>query len=182
MDPHDDGQAWDFSWKTKRDKAFRMVPKGKPYLRISSPMYTVFSTWQAFIQSMINPEKIKRVYDRAVQHIEFVIMLYREQLHWGRYFLQEHPGSASPWVFKCVRSLLQTRGVQRVVGDQCQCGAQANSGVPAGQPIKKPTGFMTNFPEINQELKLRCQGGPIPGACSRPGWGTPNTLQLQISP
>ena len=46
-----------------------------------------------------------------------------------------------------------------------------NSGVSAGQPVKQPTGFITNFPKIAQELKLRCQGGPIPGACSRHGGG-----------
>ena len=47
LDP-DDGQAWDFSRKSKRDKAPRMMFKEKPYLFIGSPMCTAFSTWQAF--------------------------------------------------------------------------------------------------------------------------------------
>ena len=170
LDP-DDGQAWDFSRKSKRDKALRMVLREKPYLLIGSPMCTAFSTWQALNQSRTDPERMRRAYDRAVQHMEFVTMLYQEQLHAGRYFLHEHPESASSWVLKCIRTLLQTPGVQRVVGDQCQYGALVNSGVSAGQPVKKPTGFMTNSPEIAQELKLRCQGGPTPGACSRPGGG-----------
>ena len=47
LDP-DDGQAWDFSRKSKRDKAFRMVFWEKPYLFIGSPMCTAFSTWHVF--------------------------------------------------------------------------------------------------------------------------------------
>ena len=116
-----------------------MVLREKLYPFIGSPTCTAFSTRQAFNQSRIDP---------AVQHMEFVTMLYGEQLHGGRCFLHEHPESASSWVPMCVKSLLQTPGIQRVAGDQYQYGAQVNSGVSAGQPVKQPTGFMTNFPKI----------------------------------
>ena len=54
----DDGQAWDFSRKSKRDKAFRMVLREKPYLLIGSLTCTAFSTWQAFNHSKTDPERM----------------------------------------------------------------------------------------------------------------------------
>ena len=40
----DDGQPWDFSLKSKRDKARRILQESKPILLIGSPMCTAFST------------------------------------------------------------------------------------------------------------------------------------------
>ena len=57
-------------------------------------------------------------------------------------------------------------GVKRVVGDQCLYGCEAES----GSPVKKPTGFMTNTPELGKELAMRCSGRS--GNCSRPEGGT----------
>ena len=50
----------------------------------------------------------------------------------------------------------------RVVGDQCLYGCEAES----WSPEKKPTGFMTNAPELGKELAMRCSGRS--GNCSRP--------------
>ena len=58
----------------------------------------------------------------------------------------------------------------RAVGDQCQYGAQIKSGQHSGDPIKKPTGFMTNSSEIAAALSMRCTGQQ--GQCSRAKGGT----------
>ena len=52
-------------------------------------------------------------------------------------------------------------GVQTVVGDQCQYEACDKQ----GDPIKKPTKFMTNSVHIGRSLSRRCSGRH--GQCSR---------------
>ena len=56
-------------------------------------------------------------------------------------------------------------GVDRVRADQCQYGATSES----GQPIKKPTRFLSNSVEIRNELQKKCTGRG--GECSRDGAG-----------
>ena len=59
---------------------------------------------------------------------------------------------------------MNLEGVGRVVGHQCQYGAESG-----GQPIKKPTGFMTNCEGIRKALSKTCSGRN--GWCSRDGGG-----------
>ena len=61
--------------------------------------------------------------------------------------------------------ILQRQGVGRVVADQCQFGQETD----IGDPLKKPTGFMSNAPELLDELNRRCFGRR--GLCSRPKGG-----------
>ena len=50
--------------------------------------------------------------------------------------------------------------VDRIIGDQCQYGAEDGGG-----PVKKPSGFMTNSGELRKALGDRCQGRG--GMCGR---------------
>ena len=56
-------------------------------------------------------------------------------------------------------------GVERVVGDQCQYGAEVLVGQYRGCPIRKATDFMSNAPEVLNALRHRCIGKL--GRCSR---------------
>lgn len=56
-------------------------------------------------------------------------------------------------------------GVQREHGDQCQFGAEVGDSPATGQPVKKPSGFMTNSACIAAALSRTCQG--TGGWCSR---------------
>ena len=69
--------------------------------------------------------------------------------------------------------------VQKVHGDQCQFGAEVRSGTDRGSPIKKPSGFMTNSPEVAKALDVQCKGRG--GACSRPGGGRHAQCSGQIA-
>ena len=62
-------------------------------------------------------------------------------------------------------SLLARKGVARVVGDQCQYGQQTET----GDPLKKPTGWMSNSPELPRLLGQRCNGRH--SFCSRAAGG-----------
>ena len=83
------------------------------------------------------------------------------QIEAGRYFLHEHPASAMSWAEEEVRRIARMQGVQVVVGDQCQY----DDSDKRGNPIKKPTRFMTNSVHIGRALSRRCEGKL--GNCSR---------------
>ena len=87
--------------------------------------------------------------------------LYAGQVERGAYFLHEHPAGATSWELESVRALLARDGVERIVSDQCQLGQETEN----GDPIKKPSKFMTNSPCIAQALRKRCNGKR--GWCSR---------------
>ena len=83
----------------------------------------------------------------------------------GAYFLHEHPNSATSWKEACILPVLKLNGVQRITADQCQLGQEDEE----GNPIRKPTGFMSNSPEMLVQLHRRCFGRN--GLCSRPKGG-----------
>ncbi len=168
-DPHDD-KPWDFSIPSKRARARRLIREQGPYVLIGSPMCTHFSAWQALNHAKSNDkERIERERKEAEIHIEFVACLYEDQLDAGRYFLHEHPLCATSWAMPRMQAILARAEVQRVRGDQCQFGAQIRDGEFRGDPIMKPSGFMTNSPAIAEALTVRCQGAH--GMCSRPQGG-----------
>ena len=84
----------------------------------------------------------------------FVCELYREQLSQGRYFLHEHPQSASSWQLECVQEVWEWPGVDCTVCDQCQYGHEDGD----GNPVKKGTRWMSNSPETLEQLSRRCHG------------------------
>ena len=67
------------------------------------------------------------------------------------------------WQFEEVQELLRSGGAQQVVGDQCHYGQETAD----GRPVKKPTRWLRNSPEILKEIEARCHGRA--GGCSRPG-------------
>ena len=166
----DDGRPWDFSLKSKRDKAREMLRQSKPMLLIGSPMCTAFSTWQYLNWTRSRrPADMEKAYVQACVHMEFVAQLYLDQLAEDRYFLHEHPKFATSWELECMRRLRLIPGVSVVRADQCQYGAEAPRGPHKGSPVLKPTGFMSNSPEVLRELSRRCTGTNM--QCSRPGGG-----------
>ena len=156
-----DGRLWDFDEKEMRDRAMERVKSDRPQLLIGSPMCTAFSTWQRINNLIRDPVTVRAEKRRAVQHLEFCVSLYREQMKHGRYFLHEHPAHASSWQEDIVKGLLAEEEVVTATCDQCLYGSEA----PDGSPIKKPTTFMTNATELAGELGQRCQGRG--GECSR---------------
>ena len=83
----------------------------------------------------------------------------------GRYFMHEHPLQASSWAMPAMQALWEIPEVQRAHGDQCMYGAEVQTGRAAGQPVKKPSGFLTNSPCLAKSLSKRCKG--LGGYCSR---------------
>ena len=98
-------------------------------------------------------------------HLQWCCKLYRKQLESDAYFLHEHPAYATSWKTPDVTEVFAMHAVSRIVADKCQLGRQTDS----GESLKKPTGFMSNAPELPKELDRRCFGRN--GLCSRPKCG-----------
>ena len=98
-------------------------------------------------------------------HLEFCVSLYREQLKNGRDFLHEHLAHASLWETDIMDKFMCEPGVMRVTCDQCVRGCEADD----NSPVKKPTSFLTNAPELGRELSARSSSRG--GSCSRPEGG-----------
>ena len=107
-----------------------MVLTQKPMLLIGSPMCTAFSAWQHISKLKRDPSVVSREFVRAMVHIRFCMELYKLQMDEGRYFLHEHPASATSWARAEVRKIEQLVGVRVVVGDQCQYEAADKAGDP----------------------------------------------------
>jgi hypothetical protein len=145
-DPHD-GRPWDFSLPEKRDRAKTILKQQRPYCLIGSPMCTKFSTWQALNAAKCSDKNlVEKARQDAIVHMDFVAELYTIQLEEKRYFLHEHPRFATSWSLPSIEAILRRAEVLPARGDQCQYGAEIQSGEGAGSPVMKPTGFMTNSP------------------------------------
>ena len=154
----EDGQPWDFNDPAKRLKARERLRQEKPLFLVGSPMCTAWCTWQALnAHRSKDPAKMQRERVRARLHLDFVMNLYREQVEAGRFFLHEHPAHASSWGEDVTRAILDLPGVGRVDADQCQYGSEVTFGKYQGQPVKKPTGFMSNAPHLLRRLSKRCE-------------------------
>ena len=134
-------------------------------LLVGSPMCTAFSIWQRIHNLIRDKYVFEAEKKRAVMHLEFCIELYREQMKHGRYFLHEHPAYATSWQEDAMKTFMSEANVESATCDQCLYGCFSAD----GSPVKKPTTFITNAPELAQQLRRRCTGRG--GACSRVGGG-----------
>ncbi len=86
--------GWDFTLKRHQEAALTYVEEMRPKLIIGSPECTMFSSLQTMNKKYWSRETKVR-YMEAVEHIKFVVKLYRKQVEAGRWFLHEHPAGAS---------------------------------------------------------------------------------------
>ena len=99
--------GWDFNLKSDRDKAEKYIDDHQPLVVIGSPPCTPFS--QLHNWSPDTPEN-RRTWNEGVEHMRFVVKLYRKQVDAGRAFLHEHLAIAKSWGLKEVQKMTnQTR-------------------------------------------------------------------------
>ena len=91
----------------------------------------------------------------AREHIKFCIELYRSQIASGRFFMHEHPHSASSWQLPEVMELLCHRDVESVTCDMCAYGmvSEDENGIA---PAQKRTRIMSNSPEVLKRVGKQC--------------------------
>ena len=153
------GEAWDFSKSSDRRLAKQMIEDEKPTWLIGSPPCTFFSAWKQGINyKRMSPEKVESLRREAVQHLHFVIGLYRLQVENGRHFLHEHPATATSWSDPWTLRLLEHPKINVVTSDQCEYGLLTPDSEGRPTPGKKPTRWMSSSAHMLKPLSQRCSG------------------------
>ena len=114
-----DGRAWNFDEQEMRERAWERIKKEKPMCVIGSPMCTNFSILMNVNWKKMSREEINERWSKAVMHLEFCASLYRLQIDEGRYFLHEHPLSATSWKLPCIENLMSDMRVIRTKAHMC---------------------------------------------------------------
>ena len=101
-------------------------------------------------------EKFRQEFETARRHVACCIELYRYQMSKSRFFLHEHPWSASSWKLWEVDTVAQDEMVHVVRSDLCRFGMVAYDESGVDKPARKRTGFMTNSWVIAEGLAGDC--------------------------
>ena len=155
--------GYNFDLAADRKRAIEQIKEDEPTVVIGSPPCTMFSALQqlAIAVNKSKPgwmEEWQLRLDQARRHIKFCCHLYDLQLKAGRYFLHEHPWSAKSWYLPEIAEMMNRPGVTVTKGHMCRFGMTACNEEGELQPVKKPTGFMTNSWCIADELNRLCLG------------------------
>ena len=83
---------------------------------------------------------------------------YRLQAEGGRYFLREHPNSATSSKMKEVLRLMSDLQLEKTTAHMCRYGMRRTDESGGGR-VTKPTGFLTNSIYLRDQLSKKCMGG-----------------------
>ena len=110
----DDGLPWDFNNPDKRKKALDKVLGKESLLLVGSPMCKAFSRLQNLNKFKRPREEVTADIKEGMTYLQFCCVLYQIQWEQGRYFLHEHPHSASSWDMPAIKSILDLEGVENM--------------------------------------------------------------------
>ena len=99
--------GWDFNRPSHRKAVERDVDQKKPLVIIGSPPCTPFSKLQTLNRAAAGR---KQKWKEGVEHMRFVVKLYKKQVLGGRVFLHEHPRNATSWMLEEVRDMVKIEG------------------------------------------------------------------------
>ena len=102
-------------------------------------------------------EDMRRRLKEARRHLEFCVMLYRDQLARGKHFLHEHPLGASSWKEGCVGRFAAKIGVSTTVGHMCQYDMQVDDELGVHKLVMKPTRWLSSIEAMLRRLSSKCQ-------------------------
>ena len=176
----EDGDQWDFSRKRHRDEATRMVVQDEPYCLIGSPPCTMFSVLQNGNRWRFTESDWNRKLAEAEVHIEFCLTLYEIQRRAGRFYLHEHPRTATSWKLRSMGRFECYSDTIYVDANMCQFGMVTNHRGEQGL-VQKATTFMTNSHEIATRLDRRCSVEHRERIKHLPVWGE-RAREAQIYP
>ncbi|CAK9071951.1 Retrovirus-related Pol polyprotein from transposon RE1 (Retro element 1) (AtRE1) [Includes: Protease RE1 [Durusdinium trenchii] len=129
--------GWDLSNEADRKKMWRALKEEDPILLILCPPCTAFSARQSLNFPRMDKGKVAVMIQTGMEHLELAMALAKWQHRRGRYFLFEHPASASSWKEATVEEVESLEGVEVVSTDMCMYGMNVN-GVEAEEEKEKP--------------------------------------------
>ncbi len=150
------GKPWDLGKHQVREKVRKMIRQCKPYLVIGSPPCTLFSSMQNMNEGKRrNQEEHGAMMKAAKGHIKFCTELYRMQMSEHRYFLHEHPCTATSWRMPEIVKLMGEFEVDTEICDMCAYGMKITD--QHGEALaEKKTRVMSNSAEVLKRLNKKC--------------------------
>ena len=142
----EEGKPWDFEIPSHRRKAEQLIRHLKPRLLVGSLMCSAFCAEQNVSDRKSTEEAKRKTQTRARAHLQFTMNLYKMQTEGGRYFLHEHPAYVSSWDEDSTRRIMGMKGTETVFVHRTQFKR-------TGNPLKKPTKYISNAKRILEELE-----------------------------
>ena len=152
---NENGNRWDFSLENMREKARLEVMDMKPEFIIGSVMCTDWSVMQNVSRKYLTDTEWKARMGNARSHRKFICELYRMQMEGGRYYVHEHPATASSWAEAVVQETMGMPDAWIVRTNMCRFGTTTKKAGHAGLSYK-PTDIMTNSVCVADQLDRRC--------------------------
>lgn len=149
------------NWKLQTDKEFesmfKTLERTKPLLLTGLPSSGAFvelQRQQNDLQKVSRDEARKQITDKR-KSMRAYIDAYRQQVHEGRYFLQECPKGTKDFGTSQYLSLHEDAEV--VEGPMCTWTVDETGGRLAGSKIRKRTRWITNSTPVAKALKVICK-------------------------
>ncbi|CAK0829612.1 unnamed protein product, partial [Prorocentrum cordatum] len=102
--------------------------------------------------------KFQRLLAECKVFLGFCMELAAYQHSRGKWFLFEHPWTASSWKEECIKGIRELPGVIVVRGSQCVFGAKSYWPDGSEGLVAKPTGWMTHSREVAKQVGIVCDG------------------------
>jgi hypothetical protein len=151
------GRPWDLSDRQTQKEVRDMVVRDRPFMLIGSPPCTAFSVLQGLNNHKRDPSIVAKELADACAHVAFCFELYEIQRKAGRFFMHEHPSSASSWSRPEVLQMLLRQDVELIEVDMCSFGMAAND--EHGEAlVRKRTKILTNSVEVARRVERKCTG------------------------
>ena len=135
----------DLSTCDGRAQSWNDLQAACPTLLVASPPCTWFSCMQNINRHRYTDDVRSSRGSAALSLLSYAARCCAEQHRNGRFFVFEHPHTATSWHMTPLLDLHALAGVAEVDFDQCATGLVAPG---TGLPIKKRTRLLTNLPEI----------------------------------
>ena len=106
----------DMRVETYRTQARHDIAITDPLIVLGAPPCTVFSSMQNINQKHHGTPEWQRRYAEGLTLLQFSVEVYWDQISRGKFFLHEHPATASSWELPIIRELAEHPGVTIVTG------------------------------------------------------------------
>ena len=122
--------GWDLYRSDHRAAVIKYIEQEKPRVVIGSPPCTMFPSLQHF--NSCSPESQRRR-RRALVLLRLAVKVYRLQAEAGRYYVHEHPATASSWKEKELKDFAGQEETITVTSDLCMFGLTTKGSSPEEQ-------------------------------------------------
>ena len=149
------GKRWDLNKREVRERVRELIRTTDPFLVVGSPPCTMFCALQNLSRDKRNQEEYQEKLRIAKKQMQFCMEIYQMQMDRGKFFLHEHPDSATSWKLQEVQKMMNHRKVRTVKCDMCTFGMEATDKEGTAL-VRKRTKLMSNSSEILKRIESKC--------------------------